>query len=179
MSPWGLLSGHVPNLQKLRLQPTCELIVDQYDELTFSTETIGFEPGPMVLGRAFRPSLFDVLQVQKIGEDFVSFTQSSGVAKFRDTLKAMLRNAPKYNSLSAEEIAAELIDFLIDQIGMQVMLERENTKDPVLCTGVFAPILYPLLKKRWPEIKWELCPHSREAEGIAVGSGQNSLRSSP
>jgi hypothetical protein len=178
LSPWGPLAGQVPELQNLILQPTSLVFLDESDQLTFSSETVGFEPGPMSMGKAFKPTLFDILQIPLVLEDMSALVLPNGVTKFRDTLSAMLKNSKNTLAGNLDEVARELTHFITDQIGLQVMMEREDPKSAVVCTGLLARTLFPLLKQRWPEVNWSLCPYSREIEGMAAAhqtsAGQNS-----
>ncbi len=178
MSPWGPLSGDVPDIQDLKVQPTSALFVDESEQLNFSADVLGFEPGPMALGRALKPTVFDLLHLHQTlfhGGDSAEnmseifpFIQANGIAKFKDTLQAMLRNARHSGNTRLETVIDELLSFMIDQIGLNLLLERENPKSAVTCTGVFAPMLLPHLKKRWAEVYWELCPYSREIDGLSL-----------
>ncbi len=177
LSPWGPLAGEVPDIQDLKIQPTSALIVDEYEQLNFSSEVLGFQPGPIILGRALKPTLLDLLHLHNSHstqgiqahtlEEILPIIQTSGLAKFKDTLQAMLRNTSSANT-KIETVIQDLVNFLIDQIGLHILLERENPKSPVLCTGALAPMLIPHLKKRWAEINWELCPYSLEIDGLAL-----------
>jgi hypothetical protein len=169
-SPWGPICGEVPYTQSLKLQPTTELVTDLYDQISWGKQNLGYEPGPMSFGRGLNPTLLDILQIIKPIPELNTFTNASGTARLKSTLTAIVKHSKSSNPSDLEKIAKELCDFMIDQIGLFVLIERETTKEPVLCTGVFAPSLMPLLKKRWPEVQWDLCPYAREVEAMAVAT---------
>ena len=112
-------------------------------------------------------------------DEIFPMIQANGIGKFKDTLQAMMKNTKASGQIRLESAMEELMNFLIDHIGLHLLLERENPKYPVTCTGVFAGILIPHLKKRWSEINWDLCPYSREIDGLSLAqrtSDTGSLR---
>jgi hypothetical protein len=167
-SPWGPLAGRVPELQAMCLQPTALVFVNEEGDLMASQENVGFEPGPMSMGKAFKPTLFDILQIPQTLEDVAALVAPAGLTKFRDSLSAMLKTSRNPLASNIEAAARELTDFVTDQLGLQIMMNREDTTSPVVCTGLFARALFPLLKKRWPEINWNLCPYACEIKGMAA-----------
>lgn len=168
-SPWGPLGGQIPNCQPLRLQPTSELTVDEFETLEWSPAEVGFEPGPMMFGRALKPTVFDALLIDSTDECFSPFIQENGKKKFRDTVHAMIKNSNSKET-KFERILGELEAHLVDQIALKVLLEQESRDRSLTCTGIFAHRLLPQLKARWPEIEWKLCPYSREIEGLSVAT---------
>jgi len=167
-SPWGPLDGEVPSVLPISIQPTQELINDEFTNFNWSSEAVGFEPGPMNFGRGFRPTIFDILNKSFQIEELNTWMTDSGQKKFLDNISAMKKNTPKMNSSSLESIIQGLTFDIVDRIAIQILLERETPNSPILLTGIFARHLHPLFLQRWKELNWQLCPFAKEVEGLSV-----------
>lgn len=170
-SPWGQLAGHVPKIKSFSFQPTTEIIIDEYNHFAFGAENLSYEPGPMLFGKAFRPTLFDVINCLLPVDEFITQINDSSTKKFKDQIKAMMKHANlalKNSSSDSESIIQNLYEDMIDQIAIQISLSNFDLSKPITCTGLFSNRLSASLKQRWPEYQWEFCPSSKEVEGLSV-----------
>jgi hypothetical protein len=162
-SPWGSVAGPVPQVRNLAPQPTQEFIYEESQGLILGGTSMGYEPGPMLLGRALKPMLFDLLMNRSSDPNLPEWLRGDK-AKFVQSMQALLRtwkNTPQ-GARAKFDTVDELIEHLyfqvIDQIGLQTLLNSKTKGCQVLLTGYFAPLLFEALKKRWPEVIWTLDP---------------------
>jgi hypothetical protein len=179
-SPWGVVAGPVPRQKILPVQPTQEFILDDSQgRLEFGSQALGFEPGPMRLGRALKPMLFDLLinLREQTDTSFVTPDWLKGEPeKFKQSLIAMMRTLK--NSAgggfkmpnSVEDLQKGLFNSVIDQIGLQTLMSRTHNRPRVVVTGFFAKQLLESLQKRWSEVDWILDPHFEERISLACAS---------
>ena len=175
-SPWGRVTGPIPALRWLQVQPTQEYIFAEFQGLKLSTYSLGFEPGPMMLGRALKPTLFDLLILKMNKEKWPDWVRGD-LNKFIQSMKAHLRtwkstDSKMNNFENEEDLFQSLLTEVVDQIGLQTFLEFKSTDNPknVCVTGYFASLFVPLLQKSWPEVRWQLDPDCeiRIAAGAAL-----------
>ena len=161
-SPWGEVSGPIPCMKAFKVQPTQEFVFDSLEGLILSSSGVGFEPGPILLGRALKPTLFDLLMTLNKNAAPADWLRGES-QKFEQTMQALLRTSKSFSmgSQTQFETLGDLYTYFMqhvcDQIGLQTLLQLHNDKKRrVQLTGFFAAQLYPLLEKKWPEISWVL-----------------------
>ncbi|MEZ0393137.1 MAG: hydantoinase/oxoprolinase N-terminal domain-containing protein, partial [Pseudobdellovibrionaceae bacterium] len=155
-SSWGLIENTIPVFKKLRMQPTLEITQGFLGGLQFSKNELGFEPGPMCFGRAWKPTIFDMLH-QKFPSQ-IPQVQDSGCRKFKDHLVATIKNIPELETATVDRLIQNLLDHLIHHICIEAQFKSEKSAKKTLVTGFFAPALFPLLQKQWFDSKLELDP---------------------
>jgi N-methylhydantoinase A len=165
-SPWGYLAENRPYTFALKTQPTQEIqINDRGDIVIFENET-GYEPGPMIMGRAHKPTVIDVLASST--QMTQPWMAAQGLTKFSESLKAMIRNAKLISGCSNEELIQSLTTQILSQIANQS--EMNCLGRPLLVTGALANTLFKELKKHTRGAV-ELCPYSAEVEALSVSEG--------
>ncbi|MGZ3748928.1 MAG: hydantoinase/oxoprolinase N-terminal domain-containing protein, partial [Pseudobdellovibrionaceae bacterium] len=101
-SPWGLI--HAPQVQNqlLCLQPTTAIELSPWGELSFAKTALGYEPGPMFMGRGQIPTLLDLWEEKTAAVKGIAERRSaSGLQKFKNQLLALSKNSSQH--LNTEE----------------------------------------------------------------------------
>ncbi len=163
-SSWGEISLTIPHHKKLQIQPSQEIFLGLDQCLNFSQKEFGFEPGPMFFGRSQRPLVFDLLCAEFSIE--FPFSQNLGKKRFMDQMTALEKNVSngKNNRSTEKHIYHDLSQYLLFQIGCELFFLAKNR--PVVLTGFFAEILFPELKKIFPQLKIELDASAKERQLI-------------
>ncbi len=153
-SPWGEV--HAPQVQNhlLCLQPTTAIEISPWGELSFSQAALGYEPGPMFMGRGQIPTLLDLWEdktstIKGIAERY----SAQGVQKFRNQLLALNKTSSQQLD-SVESTLPHLRQLALHKLTVDIALRAENTK--IICMGALAPLFAPELKKRIPQLQFEL-----------------------
>jgi|GEM_PF-1069297 len=172
-SVWGEIGLSHTQVTALSVQPTSELTLDSFLDLNFTGPGLGYEPGPMTLGRAVKPLIVDLLYHlhpwDEVGE-WKGDHAGKHVDRFAHTMQAVLKGQREYSgrNQSLQFQLQELLDRVLDLIAMQTYLLQSHAQADVVITGFFAPLLYPLLKKRWPFMKWVLCPLAQKRTAMGI-----------
>ena len=162
-SPWGLLAEERPYSVPMRIQPTQAVVLNELGDIVISDTELGYEPGPMVLGRAHKPAVMDLLvQQTKLEQPWVS---KVGSQKFLETIKAMIRNSRLLSDSSVDQLNAALFERVIGQLSLQSQVLSQGRRLTV--TGAMAQSLISSLKKNLGD-GIELCPFSSEIEILAT-----------
>lgn len=159
-SPWGAVQSLKPEELKLKIQPSSEVTSNEFGELIITEQELSFEPGPMLFGRAFRPMLFDFLQVAAPNADFKPFCTEIGERRLREHLQALIRNSKNSRGQTVEQIARTMLEDCIDQMASSLLLHTDP-KDQIFVTGRWASSLGSMLKERWPKLNLSIDAQSR------------------
>jgi N-methylhydantoinase A len=157
-SPWGMI--HAPQIHNaaLSLQPTTSIEIGPWSELTFSKNTLGYEPGPMFMGRGQVPTFIDLWEEKTAALKGISDRRSAqGVQKFKNQLLA-LNKASSQKIDSEEKLISHLREVALHKLTVEIALLTEHSK--VICMGALAPLFLPELKKRLPQYQFELLPET-------------------
>jgi hypothetical protein len=166
-SPWGLLAEKRPNSVPMRIQPTQAVVLNELGDIILSETELGYEPGPMVMGRAHKPTVMDLLvQQTKLEQPWVS---QNGLQKYLETMKAMLRNSRLLSDNSVDQLNSGLFERMINQLSLQAQVLSCGRN--LLVTGALAQNLIAPLKKSFGD-GIELCPFSSEVETLATSEVQ-------
>ncbi|MBS1971047.1 MAG: hypothetical protein JSU04_12105 [Bdellovibrionales bacterium] len=157
-SPWGMIRA--PQIQNavLSLQPTTSIEIGPWGELTYSRDVLGYEPGPMFMGRGQVPTLIDLWEEKTASLKGVGERRSpQGVQKFKNQLLAL--NKASTQKIDSEELLfSHLREVALHKLTVDIALMTENSK--VVCMGALAPLFLPELKKRLPQLQFELLPET-------------------
>lgn len=162
--PWGMVEANLPSHNKLQIQPTSELKINFFNEFDFSSDELDYQPGPMCFGRALRPMVIDVLQIEKLIA--LPWAQASGEKKYLESLKSILKSQLQRNDLSAEQLNSQLAKQFIQQIATELNLY--SNKNKIWLTGYYAPYLHKHIQAKLPHIEIQLDPQAQQAEAYAA-----------
>lgn len=157
-SPWGMI--HAPHTQShlLSLQPTTSIEIGPWGEMTFSRTALGFEPGPMFMGRGQVPTFLDLWEDKTTTLKGVAERRSpQGLQKFKNQMMA-LNKASTQKIDSEEKVFTNLREISLHKLTVDIALLAENTK--LVCMGALAPFFVAELKKRLPQYQFELLPET-------------------
>lgn len=153
-SPWGLVSAPHVKTQILSLQPTTALEVNSWGELGFSKNVLGFEPGPMFMGRGQVPTLLDLWSESTAEVKGVAERRSpQGFQKFKNQLLA-LNKSTSHPYGTEEKLFSSLQKLSLEKLSLEIALRSENTR--ILCMGALARIFATELKKKLPQYQFEV-----------------------
>lgn len=167
-SPWGMI--HAPHTQShlLSLQPTTSIEIGPWGELTFSRTALGFEPGPMFMGRGQVPTFLDLWEDKTATLKGVAERRSpQGLQKFKNQLLA-LNKASTQKTDSEEKLFSNLREISLHKLTVDVALLADNSK--IVCMGALAPFFVAELKKRLPHHQFELL--SETETSLLLDQGQ-------
>lgn len=171
-SPWGLIECSIPQVQKLKMQPTLEITQGFWGGIHFSKNDLGFEPGPMCFGRALKPTVFDVLN-QNYPSDLPQIHES-GSKKFRDQLTALIKNIRELENSNVDKLLQNLTAHLIKLIATECQFKSNTSIKKTIVTGVFAPYFQPLLNKYWSGSELILDPGAKTRDVCSLSSFKGS-----
>ncbi len=129
----------------------------------------------MALGRSVKPLLLDLLQFLEPLPDLEEWRsgenqEAKSRERFMRTMMAMMKGR-RDSDAAREDLNEQLLairERALDHIAMQCSLAQSDPSRAILVTGFFAPVLYPQLKKRWPDLRWDLCPFAKERIAMAI-----------
>jgi hypothetical protein len=164
-SSWGEIQISHPETKRLQTQPSLEIVNSQSQGLQISQNELGFEPGPISFGRAQKTMVFDIL-IEKFKLE-LPYVNAQGTKRFQDQMTAVIKNSPELSGLSVAAVA----DLIVEQVLFRVAIELQfSTSDRILVTGYFGECLFPLLKKKFPQLNLEL---DSKASACAINSLAN------
>jgi hypothetical protein len=164
-SAWGQIEIKHPETKRLQTQPSLEIVNSLSEGLQISQNELGFEPGPISFGRAQKTMVLDIL-IEKFKLE-LPYVNAQGTKRFQDQMTAVIKNSPELSGLSVAAVA----DLIVEQILFRIALELQfSTSDKILVTGYFAEGIFPLLKKKFPQLKLEL---DSQASACAINSLAN------
>lgn len=165
-SPWGQVFAPQVANRILCLQPTNEIEVSEWGSLTFSKNIIGYEPGPMFMGRGQIPCLLDLWaeQVQTL-QGIEDRKSATGLQKFKNQLMALNKTA-KTPQDGEEKTQAHLRELALQKLTLDINIHAEA--DKIFCLGALAPVFANELKKRLPRLRFEILT---ETESSLLRSG--------
>jgi hypothetical protein len=169
-SPWGRVQVDIPEQIRLRIQPTLQISSNLTREMDYGQCELGFEPGPMTMGRGLKPCLFDILIAKELLpklEPAALWTQTQGQKRFADSMRAFAKSSRQNGDV------ASALDSLLN-LAVQLLSEEislHSRKRRVLCTGALVQGLLPRLQEAAPHFQFDLHPHAAEFEALAVCGG--------
>lgn len=155
-SPWGPVSLDAPDFTNLQIQPTQEISTGPWLCLDFTSKDLGYEPGPMCMGRALRPTLLDLLYVENENfavEGLKYVSQTTGREKIASTLSTLGRHASRQEH-RGEDLIKTLITHAVYLMVQDLLLFSPHKK--VFVTGALAPLLVPHFKKQGKQFEYIL-----------------------
>lgn len=165
VSPWGLVPSSGSRIEKLPFQPTCLLGLDEWSEVAYERE-VGYEPGPMSLGRGVRPTLFDVwaCQGRLSCPDLDPLIKAEIFPRFRESFAALARHSISFSELS-QDVSLELFEAQIRQEVLSI-LAGHNIKN-LLLTGPLAASLGPAWLQN-SSVQWQVHHQANELVARAL-----------
>jgi N-methylhydantoinase A len=166
-SPWGTI--HAPRVQSqlLRVQPTTAIEISPWGELAFAKTALGYEPGPMFMGRGQVPTLLDLWEEKTSTLKGVGDRRSvQGVQKFKNQLLALNKTSSQPFD-TEEKVLSYLRQLALHKLMVDISLGVEATK--IVCMGALAQVFVPELKKRLPHLQFELLPETEASFLLSQG----------
>lgn len=155
-SPWGKVSNNRIQNHLLCLQPTTAIELSMWNELGFSKNHLGYEPGPMFLGRGQLPTLLDLWATEasdiKGLEERVSL---QGIQKFKNQMWALNKSALTPLD-SDEKVLRTLRQNAIRTLCADIVINAEQKS--LYCLGALAPIFGAELKTSLSEFNIKILP---------------------
>lgn len=144
-TPIGPLAATHRPFEKTTLQPLTRLGRGFFSDLTFTSEKISFDPGPMLFGRNLTPTLFDLLLTSENREPIAGLNEKlheRGRTRLAETLAVYARNYSESTSMSSTTLAQKLLSMAkeswLDNIYDQ--LHTYDLSNLTLC-GPLAPYI--------------------------------------
>lgn len=148
---FGPVALSVPAHKRLKIQPTLIVDPESLNTLFADRKESSFEPGPMLLGRALRPTFIDVLLLKSNIQDCFDIKEPELVKKkISDTVRTLYKGRFQ----DQPNIENYLEDICIKSLAQELTLS--NIQDPILCFGPLASYLIPQLTKHSPWLKLQL-----------------------
>lgn len=165
-SGWGTIAIPHVKTHVLSLQPTSAIEVNAWGALDFSAP-LGYEPGPMFMGRGQAPALLDLWAEDLTGIMALEERRSApGLQKFKNQMWAL--NKTSAEPFEAEEkVQPSLRELALQKLALDLQVASSQKK--MVCFGTLAPIFFAQLKKRLPQIQFELRPESETASLLSEG----------
>lgn len=166
-SPWGTIQAPQVQNHLLSLQPTTAIEINPWGELSFSKNALGYEPGPMFMGRGQIPTLLDLWAENTVGINGVADRRSpQGMQKFKNQLLA-LNKTSSHQYDSEAKLLSSLQQLALQKLSLDITIRSENTK--IYCLGALAPLFTTELKKRLPHFQLELLPETETSFLLSQG----------
>lgn len=183
--------------RRLDVQPASQIESGFWPSPMIGPVPFGFEPGPMALGKAHRPTVFDILftldRLEPI-EGVTSLIQEKSRARITEslfTLSKAIAKSPnadtrggragsRLDSRIDPQMVARDLETLAIELILQELLTLEPCKE-VVVTGALARSLHPRLEARRPDLRFRLAKDAEWAEAIAArdADGQKNTTSRP
>lgn len=153
----------------LGVQPTSPIETGFWPTPAIGPVPGGFEPGPMALGKAHHPTVFDIffaLERLEPIECVSSLVQERSRVRILESLFTLSKALPGARSLEPRTIARDLETLIIERIHEE-LLTVPSLREVVLA-GAWARTLHPRLEARRPDMKFRLAKDAEWAEAIAA-----------
>lgn len=138
-SPWGPLAlWHQPSV-RLITQPTLELKTGT-EGFVIGDDDRKFEPGPMCLGRGFRPLIADILIASDLWPS--KYISESGKTRFQNQIDL----CSKSSGLKPNQIVTKALEDILTRLASEVFIRSE--KNQIVVTGPMAELLFKFLQKK-------------------------------
>lgn len=155
-------------------------------ELGLTEQSAGFEPGPMVMGRALTPTLIDLVLMTRASSEMDQFGQHlifkelliDGIEfkltpRLQESLAAMTRPLREGGRVSLNTMAS--VPAIIDLALLNLIAEIQifSVCKSILVTGALAPLLFKDLQRLAPDRHWQRGPNFAEAIANSQILGQS------
>ena len=151
-SPWGLVESPHHQAQLTLQQPTSPIEVNVFGELDFGSKDIGFEPGPMCLGRGVKPTMIDLwsqdLNVPGLSERI----QSNYLSKVKSHLLTLGRSC-RQRPDDLDKTITELQKLSLAKLCQDALWN--SSEKGILVAGPLAPFFGPQLNKLSKDFRFE------------------------
>ena len=145
--PWGSVENKHIAFRELAIQPTLEISLNDFQRFDFNSNTEGWEPGPMFLGRGQKATLIDLwAENPKLAktDGLQDRIMPAGVQKFKNSMFA-LSKISRTREKELPGVAKELQSLAIQKVAMESLMFRENKE--ILVTGPLAELFGNGFKK--------------------------------
>jgi hypothetical protein len=151
-SAYGNVAMTIPKIELLDQQPTALLENNFWGVPSVAKQTVGFEPGPMCLGRGLRPTFLDLLFLtgELQSSPFLGrYFNEKSRGRIKESLISMCEDPQK--ELTGRDIINDTLELAIRRILMQISLNEKNH-----FMGPLATFFRMGLKKLQPNLKIEV-----------------------
>lgn len=169
---FGTLDVTTPKLTLTSIQPTQVVQKGPWNVPEFGEKQLGFEPGPMLLGKSLVPTFLDILFLLHGSESlgFLSgLSQEKSEKRILETLFTMAKDQLKNQDLDSRAIAQSLSDVAVNSLVQQILLFSPDKS--VLCTGPLAPLMSEKLRAQAGELLEVSCADHGFTISTALAAG--------
>ena len=167
ISPWGPVRSQRIKNHILCLQPTTPIELTPWSELAFSKTSVGYEPGPIFMGRGQVPTMLDLWGAETEGIRGLDERRTpQGLQKFKNQLWALNKSTgqPMDNE---EAVPQSLKQLALQKMAADVILHCETKS--IVCMGALAPLFGKALRKYLPEFQFEILPETETSFMLSQG----------
>ncbi|MGZ3806193.1 MAG: hypothetical protein ACXVB4_18410, partial [Pseudobdellovibrionaceae bacterium] len=153
--------------QLLCLQPTTAIELSPWGELSFAKTALGYEPGPMFMGRGQIPTFLDLWEEKTVAIKGIAERRSaSGLQKFKNQLLALSKNSSQHLN-TEEKVLSHLRQLALHKLSMDIACGAQHPK--IVCLGALVPLFGAELKKRLPHLQFEFLPETKTSSLLNQG----------
>lgn len=145
-SDLGPVAVSAPPRKKLKIQPTSSLLPSWLGGVEVSSQELGFEPGPMSLGRGLNPCFLDCLTLLHPDQPipgYGEYVQSKSFSRIEESLSTLLRNFSSEENLQPRELTQTLWNQGTKSLLQEVLFQGHTD---LSIAGVFSPLFFEALK---------------------------------
>ncbi|MBC7370513.1 MAG: hypothetical protein H7326_03050 [Bdellovibrionaceae bacterium] len=167
ISPWGPVRSQRIKNHVLCLQPTTPIELTPWTELAFAKTSVGYEPGPIFMGRGQVPTMLDLWGADTEGIRGLDERRTAqGLQKFKNQLWAL--NKSTGQPLDTEEaVPLSLRQLALQKMAADIILHAESKS--LVCMGALAPLFGAALKRYLPEFTLEILPETETSFMLSQG----------
>lgn len=160
LSSYGKVAMKVPRIEPLELQPTNPFEMNFWGVPVGSGPSLGYEPGPMCLGRGVRPTLLDLLYLTgELDTDTLlgPHLNEKSRNRIKENFLSLCEDPQK--ELTSRDVINSCLELAMRQILMEMSFEEKN-----ILIGPLAIFFRQSLMKLEPKLKIEVAAqHSQLA----------------
>lgn len=145
-SPWGPVAVSHLQTKTMGTQPTLGITLNSFGRFDFDTEQIGWEPGPMFLGRGQRLSFLDLwaennklTKLHGLGDRF----SPQGIQRFKNAFFALSKISQTRNN-DVGHMMKEMQSLALQKLALEAILHRQSEK--MIVTGPLASVFANVFK---------------------------------
>jgi len=152
-SPWGPVALEHPQFYRLNIQPTLPLQATFWNSIGLGEQEMGYEPGPMSLGKGVTPQLLDILSLRnrlpKI-EGISERLSEKAMPRITEILGAIARSTGASTPIDLGELESSFAERLVWNL-------PQGSSE--VCIGgplaaAYKPTLEPILHRLGVQARW-------------------------
>ncbi|MEO0337411.1 MAG: hypothetical protein AAF202_13530, partial [Pseudomonadota bacterium] len=155
-SPYGKVAMSLPKVKLHSQQPTSVIEMNFWGVPAVTNHSVGFEPGPMCLGRGLRPTIIDLLFLTgdlKTSPFLGEYFNSKSVGRIKESLIAMCEDPQK--ELTTKDIVNSTLELAMRRALLDIPLHEKN-----FFIGPLANFFKQNLRKLEPNLRVEVIEDS-------------------